>query len=66
MPVHINELELTVDVVDPAALLSPVVLDQIVAAVLARQAAQQRAERSRATELDLQSVVERQRAGSGG
>lgn len=66
MPVHINELDISVDVVDASALLTPAVLEHIVAAVLARQAEQQRAEAERAGERRLESVVQRQRARSGG
>lgn len=65
MSVHIDEIETTVQVVDPQALLTPAVLEQIVAAVLARLVARERADEARATELDLRSVVEQQRAAAG-
>jgi hypothetical protein len=66
MPVEIKELVTRVDVVDPEAMLSPEVLERIVAAVLARLASCERAERARASELRVESVVQQQRAKGGG
>lgn len=66
MSVHIDEIQTSVQVVDPQALLTPAVLEQIVAAVLERLDARDRDEHARATELDLRSVVEQQRTERGG
>jgi len=66
MAVHIDEISTSVQVVDAQELLSPQVLERIVAAVVARLDARDRDEQSRASERDLRSVVERQRAKGGG
>lgn len=62
MPVHIEELTVETTVVEPEGLLTPELLQQIVAAVVHEIEARARAEKSRATERDLRSTVERQRA----
>lgn len=62
MPVHIDEVTTNVRVVDPDALLSPAVLERIVAAVLKQLQAEEAQRRHRESERDLSSVVERQRA----
>jgi hypothetical protein len=66
MPVHIEELSMQVDVVDPTALLSPAVMERLVAAVVASIEAQQRQAESRKAEQRVRSVVEQQRARWGG
>lgn len=66
MSVHIDEVETSVQVVSPQELLTPAVLDQVVATVLARLDARARDEQARGTERDLRSVVEQQRAAGGG
>lgn len=66
MAVHIDEVHTSVQVVDPQALLTPAVLEQIVAAVLERLSARDRDSQARGTELDRRSVVEQQRATRGG
>jgi hypothetical protein len=66
MRVEIRELQTRVDVVDPEAMLSPQVLESIVAAVLARIAIRERAARARQSELKVESVVGQQRARGGG
>lgn len=66
MPVRIEELVTSVHVVDPQALLTPEVLEQIVAEVLRRLDARERDESALGTELDLRSVVEQQRTARGG
>lgn len=60
MDVHIEEVDTTVRVTDPAALLTPDVLALIVAAVLARLDERRRVERVRDTELDRRAMTERQ------
>jgi hypothetical protein len=66
MAVHIDEVHANVSMVDPGSLLSAAVLDQIVEAVVARLDARCRDRQARASELDLRSVVEQQRAARGG
>jgi hypothetical protein len=66
MPVRIEEMHTSVQVVDSQALLSPAVMAQIVEAVLRQLDARESESRARATELDLRSVVEQQRAARGG
>jgi hypothetical protein len=66
MPVRIEEVHTSVQVVDPQTLLTPAVLAQVVEAVIRQLDARDRAEQSRGTELDLRSVVEQQRAARGG
>jgi hypothetical protein len=66
MPVRIEEVNTSVQVVDPQALLSPAVLAQIVEAVLRQLDARDRESQARGTELDLRSVVEQQRTARGG
>lgn len=66
MSVHIDEVQTSVQVVDQQALLTPAVLEQVVAAVLARLDSRARDEHARGTERDLRSVVEQQRAVGGG
>lgn len=65
MPVEIKELVTRVDVVDPGSMLSPEVLERIVAAVLARLQARDQAGGARASELRVESVVQQQRAKGG-
>jgi len=61
--VRIEELTTAVHAVDPAALLTPAVLGQVVDAVLAQLATRSRDEQTLGSELDLRPVVEQQRAG---
>lgn len=66
MDVHIEELHSSVQVVDPTTLLSPQVLAVVVDAVLRRLEEQRTQDRRRSSEREIGSVVERQRARSGG
>lgn len=66
MPIRIEEIHTSVQVVDPQTLLSPAVLAQIVEAVLRQLDLRTQQSRARATELDLRSVVEQQRTARGG
>jgi len=66
MPVRIEEINTSVQVVDAQALLSPAVVAQIVETVLRQLDARDRESRARDTELDLRSVVEQQRTARGG
>ena len=61
MPVYINEIVTTVDVVDSPSVLDPEVLAQVVQAVIAELDRRQQAGRARRPELDLRSVVQQQR-----
>ena len=61
MPVQINEIVTTVDVVEPQSVLDPAVLEQVVQAVIAELDRRQQAGRARRPELDLRSVVQQQR-----
>jgi hypothetical protein len=63
MDVHIDELHSSVESVGAEALLSPEVLERIVAAVRAALDRSAGLERARAADLDTRSLVERQRAG---
>jgi hypothetical protein len=63
MDVHIEELNTSVDVLDTQALLTPDVLAQLVAAVIAQLESRRQETQSRRTELDTRSVIEQQRAG---
>jgi hypothetical protein len=60
--IRIEELTTAIDAVDGQALLTPAVLEQIVAAVCDELTARKRAGLVRDSEMDLRSVVERQRA----
>lgn len=59
--IRIDELSTEIDVVDGQALLAPDVLARIVAAVCKQLRDDQRAGLVRDSEMDLRSVVERQR-----
>ncbi len=61
MPVEIQELHAEVEVTDPASVLTPEVLAQVVDAVIAELGRRSRASGARAEERDLRSVVQRQR-----
>jgi len=63
MPVRIDELHTTVDVVGPRGLLAPEVLEQVIAAVLAALDERERGRRTQAAEVDTRSVVDQQRGG---
>jgi hypothetical protein len=65
MPIRIEEMHTSVEVVDSQALLSPAVLARIVEAVVRRLAEHEHQENARDTERDLRSVVEQQRATGG-
>jgi uncharacterized protein (DUF2384 family) len=60
MDVHIEEVVTTVQVTDPTALLTPDVLDLVVAAVLARLEERKRIDLVREAELDRRRMTERQ------
>ncbi|GAF48250.1 hypothetical protein [Rhodococcus wratislaviensis] len=62
MDVHIEEMHTAVRAVDAQALLTPAVLSQIVQAVLQELEHRAKGDQTRKSELDLRSVVERQRA----
>jgi hypothetical protein len=61
--VRIDELHSTIDTVDGAALLTPEVLDRIVAAVLEELQSRDRGTQALRSELDMRSIVEQQRGG---
>ena len=61
MEIRIEELSTSIDAVDGQALLTPAVLARIVAAVRAELAREDQARLIRDSEMDLRSVVERQR-----
>jgi hypothetical protein len=58
--VHIEEVVTTVQVTDPAALLTPDVLELVFAAVLARLEERKRVDLVREAELDRRQMTERQ------
>lgn len=66
MDVHIEDVVTTVQVTDPAALLTPDVLDLLVTAVVARLDEHDRIAAVRESELDRRQMTQRQAKPLGG